>query len=70
VNREKHIASCKRRALKDLDAGDLVKTVVSMISNMQILSVSEVDADQMLIGWKAAVEGDTHTVRRWIEGFR
>jgi hypothetical protein len=37
---------------------------------MQILSVSEVDVDQMLIGWKAAVEGDTHTVRRWIEGFR
>ena len=70
MNRDEHLAWCKKRALEYLDAGDLINAVGSMISDMQDLGTDAVNPYLMMIGAMDAQAGDERAVRRWIEGFQ
>lgn len=70
-SRDEHLAWCKERALKYVDAADLLNAVASMGSDlMKHSETREQEPLMMMAGMMRAAEGDIAGVRRWIEGFR
>ena len=72
VTRDEHLAWCKRRALKYIDAGDLTYAVANMASDLR----THPDTDNpalnglVMIGMMYVTDGDKAAVQRWIERFR
>lgn len=71
MNREEHLAWCKKRALEYLDKGDVQSAIASMMSdlNKHEGTASQNGAINML-GIMHATQHDIPGARRWIEGFR
>lgn len=70
---EEQLAFCKQRALENLEAGDLVSAVASMMGDMtKYLGFTRESVGYnvlVALGINAAADGDEREVRRWIEGF-
>ena len=71
LDRQEHLAWCKGRALKYLDAGDLQNAIASMMSDMNKHPETELDSGGALamLGMNAVITGDQNEARRFIEGF-
>lgn len=67
--RTDHVAWSKRRALAELDRGDLGEAVASMMSDMSKRDDTRPPAVLLQLGMLGVVNGDRDGVRRWIEGF-
>jgi hypothetical protein len=70
MTRDEQLAENKRRALQELNLGNLPGAVASMISDMQKMEDSNPESIKM-IGMIGIFEirNGTDSVRRWIEGF-
>ncbi len=72
MTRDEHLASCKRRALEYVDAGDLTHAVASMASDLK----THPDTDNpalnglAMIGMMYVRDDNKAAVQRWIESFR
>lgn len=75
TTRAEHMAWCKKRALLDIDCGDLAGAVASLISDMakhpETLQVAMLPSTQLLVtrGMGLALAGDSKGLRAWVEGF-
>lgn len=71
LTREQHLAWCKERALRELDAGDMTGAVVSMVSDLGKWERPLYDTDTMEILTADGVlfRQTPDQVRNWIEGF-
>lgn len=69
--RAEHLAWCKARALKYLDAGNIQDAVVSMLSDIQKHSETAppMGSPLNMLGLMAAMNNDHPAARRFIEGF-
>jgi hypothetical protein len=71
TSRAEHLAWCKQRALRYVDAGDLQNAFVSMASDMS--KHPETDTPNLqALGMMLLVAGQLDTpeaMRRWINGF-
>jgi hypothetical protein len=72
VTRDEHIAWCKRRALKYVDAGYLSHAVASMAFDLKTHPDTDNPAFNGLatIGMMYVTDGDKAALQRWIERFR
>jgi hypothetical protein len=72
MDRNEHLAECKRRALEYLDAGDLNSAGASMLSDLNKHPETRLPDTSPLIGviFLYLANEDAAAVRRWIEGFR
>ena len=70
---DEHLAWCKKRALRLLDAGELLEAVTSMASDLskheetKIVSATLLGLEER--AFMDAAEGNTDGARRFIEGF-
>jgi hypothetical protein len=70
MTRDEHLASCKKRALQYLDAGNLIEAFTSMASDLSKHPELEKIGKMMFpIGMLYVQQRDIHQLRRWIEGF-
>jgi len=70
MNRDEHVAWCKRRALEYVAAGLLDQAVASMASDMSQHPETIMPPELAYLGVLDAQAGDADAVNRWINGFR
>ena len=71
TDRQDHLAWCKKRALEYMDSGDLTSAVGSMMSDMSKHPETISAAKNMIqIAAFEMIKGDSHSVRKFIEGFQ
>lgn len=69
------MAWCKKRALLDIDCGDLAGAVASLLNDMtkhpETLKVAPLPSTKLLMarGMGLALAGDAGGLRTWVEGF-
>lgn len=70
MTRDEHMAWCKKRALKYLDAGDLNNAVTSMMSDLgKHPETAKVGEMMTPFGLQCMMQQDHHGARRFIVGF-
>jgi len=70
MTRDEHLAWAKRRALKYLDAGDLLEAFTSMGSDLhKHADLRGIGRLMFPLGMLHVTNGDARELRRWIEGF-
>jgi hypothetical protein len=69
IDREEHLAWCKRRALEYWATGDLVNAVASMGSDLSKHPETQCNDYLMMLAVLHVKNNDRDGVRRWIEGF-
>lgn len=70
ITRAEHLAWCKERALKYLDAGEISDAFASMGSDMRKHPETAILNDHLLrLGLMYCWTKDAQGMRRWIEGF-
>jgi hypothetical protein len=70
MNREDHLAWCKKRALEYLDNGEIADAMASMGNDLMQHPELEGTAQRlMLLGVVYAMNQDSQGARRFIEGF-
>jgi hypothetical protein len=71
MDRDEHLAWCKKRALEYWRAGDLSNAVASMGSDLGKHDETRHASEALIaLGILYVVNGDYDGVKRWIEGFR
>jgi hypothetical protein len=70
MDRNKHLAWCKKRALVYVDAGHLPQAVASFGSDMANHPDIIPDPARLSLGLTATSFNNAAEVRRWIEGFK
>jgi hypothetical protein len=70
VNRDEHLAWCKKRALEYWREGDLVNAVTSMGSDLSKHPETACHPALLMLGAMQAQHLDFEGVKHWIEGFR
>lgn len=70
MTRDEHLAWAKRRALKYLDAGDVLNAITSMGSDLEKHPELKPNVGLLMVGLLYAANHDYAGARRWIEGFR
>ena len=65
-----HLAWCRRRALKYLDAGDIATAIETMNRDLTGHQETKPSVFLVLLAMKIVRDDDAHGARLWIEGFR
>lgn len=72
MNREEHLAWCKKRALEYADRGDCQQAITSMASDIQKHDETRFNNPGMLSALVMVATfdlGNPPAIRRWINGF-
>lgn len=71
IDRDEHLAQCKKRALEYLDRGDVKNAIASIGSDLSKHEDFKGIVDKLMpLGLFIAINNDEREARRFIEGFR